>query len=784
MLLFIGTLVLFTFSAEAHPPCSQYPEVENCIRHDRAGPLLLQTKAKQSLGVALPSSAFFEEDAVQSSMPEKESWLALHDVGVNAVPVPSSTEEILSSNGRTSEPSAPSVIAAGLAQSSAPIAVEPPLAVTPDSREGMMSMLGKDFRESRSMDSHIAQDEFRLPDDPMDQSPTTGEEGDLMHNQNNPESLLFPNKPEAMLAVERKVLARQRDLDNAQVRTEQALSQLKANTYHSADFSRWRQSEEKRLRSGLRRAQLLAEANAEKAEMTSKSKDRAQHLAELERYQGILRDAKIADSSGYDKASQQNALHLLQQPEEEQKNKPQLLQPPEEGTVNESTDNNDPTVSINNNNVNEDEEKNADTKEEEAEEKAIEKEVDKVVEKQLEKSREGLQEEVAPPSDGEREAEEVVEKVIEKATEKAEAEGKSEKAVEEAVDKAVGEVIDKAEAEGKDVKSVEKVVEKALDNEEEHVVQKRPTKDAEDAGLATGNSDLEKNDEDYRPVVTSEPHAKYSPSASDDASHVPMVPVNTQAQEVPVNTQAASTPSELGPDYEGSCVPKCTWSCSSPKCDEVCDPVCDAPKCETRCSGISTDGCSMECTKPHCQVVCPKHLCAGEQCPSCTTKCSEPQCKLKCPKSQPCENICEQPRCDWKCKAPSNCPKPECKMVCETPKKCQSSSFLEELPPLKAGQLSVASFVAPTHVMPPVVTPVATQMEETNTVGSAMPVSASAMVDVNVRSLRSQEPLSAQHRVVSMPVLPHAAVAPQRQSSWVVAQAGAPIQASDQGVRL
>lgn len=736
MPLFIGTLVLFTFSAEAYPPCSQYPEVENCIRHDRAGPLLLQTKAKQSLGVALPSSAFFEEDAVQSSMPEKESWLALHDVGVNAVPVPSSTEEILSSNGRTSEPSAPSVIAAGLAQSSAPIAVEPPLAVTADSREGMMSMLGKDFRESRSMDSHIAQDEFRLPDDPMDQSPTTGEEGDLMHNQNNPESLLFPNKPEAMLAVERKVLARQRDLDNAQVRTEQALSQLKANTYHSADFSRWRQSEEKRLRSGLRRAQLLAEANAEKAEMTSKSKDRAQHLAELERYQGILRDAKIADSSGYDKASQQNAVQLLQQPEEE------------EGIVNENINNNDPTVSINNDSVNEDEEKNADTKEEE-----------------------------------------VVEKVIEKATEKAEAEGKSEKAVEEAVDKAVGEVIDKAEAEGKDVKSVEQVVEKALGNEEDvpakdDHVQKRPRKDAEDDGLATGNSDAEKDDEDYRPVVTSEPHAKYSPSASDDASHVPMVPVNTQAQEVPVNTQAASTPSELGPDYEGSCVPKCTWSCSSPKCDEVCDPVCDAPKCETRCSGISTDGCSMECTKPHCQVVCPKHLCAGEQCPSCTTKCSEPQCKLKCPKSQPCENICEQPRCDWKCKAPANCPRPECKMVCETPKKCQTSSFLEELPPLKAGQLSVASFVAPTHVMPPVVTPVATHMEKTNTVGSAMPVSASAMVDVNVRSLRSHEPLSAQHRVVSMPVLPHAAVAPARESSWVVAQAGAPIQASDQGVRL
>lgn len=673
---------------------------------------------------------------MQSSMPEKESWLALHDVGVNAVPVPSSTEEILSSNGRTSEPSAPSVIAAGLAQSSAPIAVEPPLAVTADSREGMMSMLGKDFRESRSMDSHIAQDEFRLPDDPMDQSPTTGEEGDLMHNQNNPESLLFPNKPEAMLAVERKVLARQRDLDNAQVRTEQALSQLKANTYHSADFSRWRQSEEKRLRSGLRRAQLLAEANAEKAEMTSKSKDRAQHLAELERYQGILRDAKIADSSGYDKASQQNAVQLLQQPEEE------------EGIVNENINNNDPTVSINNDSVNEDEEKNADTKEEE-----------------------------------------VVEKVIEKATEKAEAEGKSEKAVEEAVDKAVGEVIDKAEAEGKDVKSVEQVVEKALGNEEDvpakdDHVQKRPRKDAEDDGLATGNSDAEKDDEDYRPVVTSEPHAKYSPSASDDASHVPMVPVNTQAQEVPVNTQAASTPSELGPDYEGSCVPKCTWSCSSPKCDEVCDPVCDAPKCETRCSGISTDGCSMECTKPHCQVVCPKHLCAGEQCPSCTTKCSEPQCKLKCPKSQPCENICEQPRCDWKCKAPANCPRPECKMVCETPKKCQTSSFLEELPPLKAGQLSVASFVAPTHVMPPVVTPVATHMEKTNTVGSAMPVSASAMVDVNVRSLRSHEPLSAQHRVVSMPVLPHAAVAPARESSWVVAQAGAPIQASDQGVRL
>lgn len=210
--------------------------------------------------------------------------------------------------------------------------------------------------------------------------------------------------------------------------------------------------------------------------------------------------------------------------------------------------------------------------------------------------------------------------------------------------------------------------------------------------------------------------------------------------------EAAPAPcpvSDLGPQHGGSCTPQCTWSCDTPKCDELCEPICQAPKCETRCPGMSTKGCSMECTKPHCAVVCSKSICAKGGCPSCTTKCGQPQCKLQCPKSQSCKNVCEQPQCEWKCKAPLDCPKPKCKMVCETPKKCLTSSFAQKLPSLSAGQIAVQSFTAPV--------PAASNHK-------ARTAPRSSLVDVQVRHRpRMHSPLwkapQPQQRLVSMPVL-------------------------------
>lgn len=161
--------------------------------------------------------------------------------------------------------------------------------------------------------------------------------------------------------------------------------------------------------------------------------------------------------------------------------------------------------------------------------------------------------------------------------------------------------------------------------------------------------------------------------------------------------EAATAPAIFGPEH-GSCTPKCTWRCESPRCDEVCEPECEAPRCETRCAGIDTSGCAMECQEPHCAVTCPNTTCPSAGCPSCTTACSEPMCKLKCSNDQPCRNVCENPNCRWKCRAPEECPAPKCEMACEAPRDCMGGTF-QELPPLQPGETAVQSFAAPASAL-------------------------------------------------------------------------------------
>jgi len=148
-----------------------------------------------------------------------------------------------------------------------------------------------------------------------------------------------------------------------------------------------------------------------------------------------------------------------------------------------------------------------------------------------------------------------------------------------------------------------------------------------------------------------------------------------------------------GPEHS-ACTPQCTWQCDTPQCDQVCEPQCQPPRCETRCIGLDTSGCVMECDEPHCAVACNGNQCPSGGCASCQATCSEPMCKLRCPNTQPCRNICEEPSCEWHCRAPDECPAPQCHMVCEAPPQCLGSTY-QQLPPLAPGETSVQSFVAP-----------------------------------------------------------------------------------------
>merc|ERR1719215_1340014 len=142
------------------------------------------------------------------------------------------------------------------------------------------------------------------------------------------------------------------------------------------------------------------------------------------------------------------------------------------------------------------------------------------------------------------------------------------------------------------------------------------------------------------------------------------------------------------------CTPTCSWKCATPVCDEVCTPKCQAPRCQTRCNGMITSGCKMECEEPSCAVVCPERACAAQTCNACTTNCSKPMCKLNCPDNQDCTEVCETPVCTWDCKAPEKCPKPECHMECEKPRACMDQGG-DTLPAIQPGQSIIRSFETP-----------------------------------------------------------------------------------------
>lgn len=147
----------------------------------------------------------------------------------------------------------------------------------------------------------------------------------------------------------------------------------------------------------------------------------------------------------------------------------------------------------------------------------------------------------------------------------------------------------------------------------------------------------------------------------------------------------------------GKCTPKCTWHCGTRQCDQVCTPNCQSPRCQTRCQGVSTLGCKMECSEPQCTVLCPPTPCAGTDCPGCAMQCGKPSCNTVCPpNTNQCEQICEKPVCNWKCTAPLDCPKPTCSLECDPPKPCDTpAQQVVSLPPLQEGHMVVESFNPP-----------------------------------------------------------------------------------------
>lgn len=144
-----------------------------------------------------------------------------------------------------------------------------------------------------------------------------------------------------------------------------------------------------------------------------------------------------------------------------------------------------------------------------------------------------------------------------------------------------------------------------------------------------------------------------------------------------------------------SCQPKCNWKCAQASCDQVCKATCETPQCQTRCTGMKTDGCTMQCGAPRCVSVCAPNQCGAKDCPLCKMQCGKPQCKLACPPgTQNCRDVCETPRCTWLCTKPEVCPQPACTLTCDQPKDCQDSSY-KELPALNKDEIIVQSFEMP-----------------------------------------------------------------------------------------
>lgn len=102
----------------------------------------------------------------------------------------------------------------------------------------------------------------------------TGEDGEtIYHPMGHPNlyRVTFASKSEDMLRNDRKIMADQLVVDRLSQDMEQALTELKAEIYHSGDASRWREEQLMKAETAKRRMQLLATLNMQKADNTKLS---------------------------------------------------------------------------------------------------------------------------------------------------------------------------------------------------------------------------------------------------------------------------------------------------------------------------------------------------------------------------------------------------------------------------------------------------------------------------------------------------------------------------------
>lgn len=742
---------------------------------DTALPLLLQTKATQSVSMRMPASEFFEEDAVVAP-PEQAPNVALHDVGSGAVPVlipeesaqplllkpPATAASLLQGRGSTYAAAAADADrqsasagllaalaagreAAGSADVAAGAAGSDFAAAVAGGREAggsadfVAALAGGKQAESAAeetssdpaagTDGHSMSDQkLKEPSDPKE-SGDTGEEGELLDEHRGVRNMSFANKPEEWLASDRRLLQGQRELDELTEATKQALTRLKAQTYQSADYARWRISEQAAA-GGVRKPEEEGES------VTKKPKEKVVDDTDASSQNEEKPKKNVVDDDTEDTSSEKPTEKVVDRTDNDVKEK----RKPKEGV-----DNND------------------------AEKEKKPKQ--KVVDESNEVSDKPKNENSADVGNADKSSNEEGEKVEEGSTSQKQPKGTAggTRIIDNGSD-GIEEAIARQEErneEGPDSGKKETVVnenenegELEGENEEGGSGENNYFNDDEQEVVAThaGSEEEQTVGVEAREWATVDPPRlvpditlapKHVHKRSVTSAPVTAAPLTLAPTVPPVRKKVVpvSKP-KLGPPHGGHCTPTCKWSCDNPKCDEVCEPVCQPPKCETRCQGPSTDGCSMECAKPHCAVVCPKSLCPSGGCPVCSTQCSEPVCKLQCPQTQPCETVCEQPQCEWRCRAPSNCPKPKCKMMCETPTKCQTSSFKKELPPLQDDQVAVQTFRAPSRVQ--------AQSRSQEMAAKAREVEAETepanMINVHVWHTEPHTRRQ-RHRLVSMPVL-------------------------------
>lgn len=102
----------------------------------------------------------------------------------------------------------------------------------------------------------------------------TGEDGEtIYHPMGHPNlyRVTFASKSEKMLRNDRQIMADQVVIDRLTQDMEQAITELKAEMYHSGDASRWREQQLMIREVAKRRMQLLATLNMQKADNTKLS---------------------------------------------------------------------------------------------------------------------------------------------------------------------------------------------------------------------------------------------------------------------------------------------------------------------------------------------------------------------------------------------------------------------------------------------------------------------------------------------------------------------------------